>query len=178
MNRILLALLLLGAVALGTTPLWADDDNHEHKKFTVGQGDPHNLKPVDNEIYQAECGSCHLAYQPGLLNRDSWKALMSDLAHHFGDDATLEPEAQNQVEAYLSENAADAIQGFYVKKAAAEAGKPLLRFSESSYFKREHHGIKPQVLARPAIRSWAHCEACHKAADRGVYEEDYTKIPL
>ena len=47
MNRILLALLLLGAVALGTTPLWADDDNHEHKKFTVGQGDPHNLKPVD-----------------------------------------------------------------------------------------------------------------------------------
>lgn len=173
MNRILLTLLLLWAIALGTTSLWAESEEPEHQHNHA----LHNLRPVDNAVYQEECGSCHLAYQPGLLNRASWNDLMGDLTHHFGDDASLEPEAKTQVETYLNDNAADATQGFYVKKLAMDAGKPLLRFSDSSYFRREHRGIKPEVLARPAIKSWAHCEACHKSADRGVYEEDYIKIP-
>ncbi len=40
--------------------------------------------------YKQECGSCHLAYPPGLLPASSWQRLMGDLPHHFGTDASLD----------------------------------------------------------------------------------------
>lgn len=178
MNRLLLGLLLIWGLALGM-PLWADDDAREPygNEAKHPTGNKHNVRPVTLSLYQEECGSCHLAYQPELLGKASWQALMADLAHHFGDDASLEPAAQTQLFAYLQENAADAVGSYYASKLSLDAGKTLLRFSETSYFKREHREVRPEVVARQSIGSWAHCEACHKSADRGVYEEDYIKIP-
>lgn len=34
-----------------------------------------SVKPVDNTIYEKECGSCHFAYPAGLLPSNSWKRI-------------------------------------------------------------------------------------------------------
>ena len=36
-----------------------------------------------NPTYAEECGSCHLAYPPGLLPAASWAKLMAGLRQHF-----------------------------------------------------------------------------------------------
>ena len=34
--------------------------------------------------YQAECGSCHMAYQPALLSAHDWRRTLAGLKDHFG----------------------------------------------------------------------------------------------
>ena len=50
------------------------------------------VKAVSNSLYQEECGSCHFAYQPGLLPSRSWLKLMSnnELSSHFEEDIAFE----------------------------------------------------------------------------------------
>ena len=46
-----------------------------------------DVAAVENPLYQEECGSCHMAYPPGLLPGRSWEKLMTGLADHFGENA-------------------------------------------------------------------------------------------
>jgi hypothetical protein len=48
------------------------------------------LGPVTHEATRQECGACHMAFQPGLLPAASWRQVMSGLAKHFGEDASLD----------------------------------------------------------------------------------------
>ena len=43
--------------------------------------------------YPAECGGCHMAYQPALLSANDWRRTMSGLKDHFGTDATVDGPA-------------------------------------------------------------------------------------
>jgi len=47
------------------------------------------VPPVRHQATLKECGECHMAYQPALLPRESWAAMMDDLPNHFGEDASL-----------------------------------------------------------------------------------------
>ena len=38
------------------------------------------VNPVNNKQYKDECGSCHFAYQPGLLTTRSWEKLLTEKA--------------------------------------------------------------------------------------------------
>src|SRR5690606_15412168 len=66
-----------------------------------------DVAPVTNPLYQQECVSCHMPYQPGLLPARSWEKLMANLADHFGDNAELAPEDQKAITAFLTAHAAD-----------------------------------------------------------------------
>ena len=64
-------LLLLAAGAAAAVPARADGD-----KARVP------LLPA----YVQECGSCHVAFAPGLLPASSWQHLMGNLKAHYGSD--------------------------------------------------------------------------------------------
>ncbi|MCW9089130.1 MAG: diheme cytochrome c, partial [Gammaproteobacteria bacterium] len=50
----------LAVCTLGANSVLADDDWGWSRRAP-------DVAPVKNELYQSECGSCHFAYQPGLL---------------------------------------------------------------------------------------------------------------
>jgi Dihaem cytochrome c len=127
--------------------------------------------------YKEECGSCHVAYPPALLSAASWRAVMAGLGQHFGSDASLDPAKGKDIGAYLQANA-----GTGAKTAALDdKGRPLLRISDSAWFRREHRdghdGITTAVWTLPAVKSVANCGACHRGAEQGVYSEDAIRIP-
>lgn len=119
---------------------------------------PERVPPVTHAPTQKECGECHMAFQPALLPAASWRKIMAGLADHFGEDASLEPQLAAEIEAYLVEN-------------AGRGDGTGLRITEQPWFRREHD-FPARVWQKPEVRSKANCEACHRDAARGVYEDD------
>jgi hypothetical protein len=123
---------------------------------------------VDNPAYQAECASCHIAYPPQLLPKESWRALMNDLPNHFGTDASVDANTAKEVQSYLEANAG---------RVRADGGKPHLRITETRWFRHEHDEVPAAVWKGPAVKSAANCGACHTQADRGDFSERSLRVP-
>ena len=122
--------------------------------------------PVDNAVYKAECGSCHVAYPPALLGAGTWREIMRGLDRHFGTDAALGDSAHAQVRAYLE----------------AGAGGPrrevrTLRISDAAWFRKEHGEVNAAAWQSAAVKSPANCGACHRQADAGNYGERSLRVP-
>ena len=130
-------------------------------------------------LYQNECGSCHMAYQPGLLPERSWKMMMGDLASHFGTDASLEAVDARTIGDYLTANAADVkgAEKHMARIAATVSATDPMRISQSAYFVREHREIPMGYVTQPEVKSFANCNACHQTAERGIYSERGIFIP-
>lgn len=155
MHRLILALSLACATA---APALADDDEW--------------MPPVTDPLTKAECGDCHMAFQPGFLPARSWDRMMSGLADHFGDDASLAPERVEGIRAYLTANAGDVrpagAAGQYMRWVAT--GATPQRITENPAFLREHD-FRPSVWERPDVVTKSNCLACHRGADTGQYED-------
>ncbi|MCG6880933.1 MAG: diheme cytochrome c [Deltaproteobacteria bacterium] len=52
-----------------------------------------------------------------------------------------------------------------------------LRITEIPYIRREHHEMDAKVFARESIGSFSNCTACHKTAEKGIYDDDAVTIP-
>ena len=135
----------------------AEDDDDEH------------VAPVRNTLWQTECGACHVAFPPNLLPAESWNAMMSGLGKHFGSDASLDPAAAREIGAFLDKNAGS-------RKQEA-SGKPLLRITDTRWFKREHDEVPDRTWKNPKVKSAANCAACHIQAESGNYNEHNIRIP-
>lgn len=139
-----------------------------------------DLAPADNPEYVAECGSCHMAYSPGMLPAASWRRVMAGLDDHFGDNAELlDQDIASRIASYLDRNAADRIRkGRSPGIARSLAGEAPLRFTETRYFRAKHHEIPPRLVAsNPAIGSFSRCEVCHGGAEKGNYDEHAVRMP-
>ena len=113
--------------------------------------------------YQAECGSCHMAYQPALLSANDWRRTMAGLKEHFGTDATVDGLAGQEIANFLERNAGNAGK-------LGSAGEPP-RISQTARFVRKHRDIPAKYWKDPRIKSAANCEACHRGAAEGNYSE-------
>ena len=113
--------------------------------------------------YQAECGSCHMAYQPALLSANDWRRTMAGLKDHFGTDATVDGPAGQEIANFLERNAGNAGK-------LGSAGEPP-RISQTARFVRKHREIPAKYWKDPRIKSAANCEACHRGAAEGNYSE-------
>ena len=113
--------------------------------------------------YQAECGSCHMAYQPALLSANDWRRTMAGLKEHFGTDATVDGLAGQEIANFLERNAGNAGK-------LGSAGEPP-RISQTARFVRKHRDIPEKYWKDPRIKSAANCEACHRGAAEGNYSE-------
>ncbi len=138
-----------------------------------------SVEPVTNQQYKDECGSCHFAYQPGLLPERSWRKLMSSLNDHFGENAEL-PDADRQaLTDYLASHAgdhSDARRAQQLVRSIA-AGDAPLRISQVPFFQREHREIPRRVIESKEVGSLSNCQVCHRTADRGDFEERNINIP-
>ena len=119
--------------------------------------------------YQQECAACHLAYPPGLLPAASWQRLMANLPRHFGTDASLDAATAQQLSAWLSANAASGKR--------VRAAPPEDRITRSAWFVREHDEVPAATWKLPAVKSAAHCAACHTRAEQGDFDERNIRLP-
>ena len=134
---------------------------------TVQAGD--KVLTADNPTWRAECTTCHLAYPPQLLDAESWRALMAGLNRHFGVDASVDTKSAAAIGDFLERHAGN-------RRKYAD-GRPVLRISETRWFRREHDEVAASVWSRPTIKSAANCAACHREAERGDYAERNIRIP-
>lgn len=141
------------------------------------------VKPIDNEVYLEECGSCHFAYPPGLHTSESWSKLLNAdaLSDHFGENAELDEDTLSLLNVYVLENAAE--KSYYkrsrkITRAAATMDSAPLRITENVYIKRKHHEIPDKMMKdNPDVMSHSNCNACHTQAEKGIFDDDTVDIP-
>ncbi len=129
-----------------------------------------NIAPVDNVLYQKECGSCHFAYQPALLPKRSWEKTMETLQDHFKTDASLDEKDTQTLLEYLTKNAPTNLRSLSTSQTP-------LRISDTPYFKKEHRKIPTKFISQKELGSISNCVACHRTADKGIYSERAINIP-
>lgn len=152
------------------------EDEHEHDDHERHENE--HLAPVDNAAYEQACGTCHFAYQPGLLPAGSWGNIMENLPGHFGEAVLLEPEQQKNVKNYLLENAAENSPAERSRKILRSLhGRTPLRITEIPYIKKKHDDLDADVFRRQSIGSFSNCAACHTTAEQGRYDDDDVRVP-
>ncbi len=138
---------------------------------------PALMSGVQYELYKEECGSCHIAYPPRLLPEQSWQKMMQQLDDHFGENAELDNETSINIDRYLAE-ASRPIKGSYRKVMRNSGQMAPLRISELPYFRHEHDEIPSRFIAgNDKVASLSQCDACHKHAEQGDFDEDNIHIP-
>lgn len=133
--------------------------------------------PIADNTVKTECGACHMVYQPQMLPRRSWQAIVNGLAQHFGEDAALTPAKTAEVLAYLVANAGDAggANNRFLRDLPA-AATPL-RITETTRWVREHREVKAEIWKRASVGAKGNCQACHQGAATGDYNEHRVSIP-
>jgi len=156
-------------------------DDHEDRSFRgAWLKSREDVRLVENETYQTECGSCHFAYQPGLLPGKDWERVMDSLVEHYGDHASLDEVQATEIRGYLLDNAADraSLSSARAFSAGSESGDILPRITNTHYFQREHSEIPIRIVRGNAeVGSFSNCQACHRTADAGIYNEHQVVIP-
>lgn len=156
-----------------------EHEREEHGGRAQPAAGPSGVAPVTLSEWTSECGSCHMAYPPGMLPARSWDALLADLPHHFGDDATVAEPTRAALAAYATANAAD-VSNYRLSRVLARAteGTTPLRVSTIPDILSQHDEIPKSWFAEPDIRSRANCVACHPNAKTGSFREGEIRIPV
>jgi len=144
----LLPLPAIALLALAAAPMWVHADSREM---------PASAMPP---AYVQECGSCHMAFPPGMLPARSWSRLMAGLDKHYGTDAALDEPTRRAIDAWLQAHAGTS------KRVREEP--PQDRITHSAWFERKHREVAPEVWKRPAVNS---------RADQGDFDDDRVRIP-
>jgi len=181
-NKLILAAVLTSLLAT-TGVVMSDDDEHEgderggiFSRFFTRAG----VEPVNNQLYIDECGSCHFAFQPGLLPARSWVKMMGGLEDHFGENAEIDSGDAKLLTDYLVKGAAENSSYHRSEKInrSIDRNSSPLRISETPYFIRKHDELPTRyVQGNPQVGSLSHCEKCHTTADKGSYSESRINIP-
>jgi hypothetical protein len=183
----ILTLLTIGLLSMGTVGLaFGEDDEEGEEEGQEESGWMESrtpLAPVVNATYNQECGSCHMAYQPGLLPPQAWAQIMEPaaLANHYGDDASLTEALRTEISTFLGANAADLAQqgNPHTQRSVNQiSGSGLPRITETANFKRKHDEIPVRLIKdNPEVGSLSKCNACHRGAPEGDYNERQINIP-
>ena len=173
---------IAGIAAVGaaiTLPLFSSqvlaDDDHEEREAPRSERRESERRPAAKtalaampKAYQAECASCHMAFEPRFLPAASWQRMMNTLDKHYGTDASIDAASVKTISTWLQANAG----------SSRRLGTPPEdRITRTRWFARKHEDIAPAVYKRAAIQSAAHCMACHAGAERGDFDDDKVRIP-
>jgi len=119
--------------------------------------------------YVVECGSCHVAFPGRMLAAASWRAVVAGLDQHFGVDASVDPKTREAIAAFLASTARS--------KPTTANGIPLLRITETRWFRQEHDEVPRRFWKEPNAVKAANCAACHRGAAQGSYSERSLRLP-
>ncbi len=174
------SILLASAIMVGFSGLSAYEKHHEKSEHDEQKWSSlPTAETVSSTLYKEECGSCHLAYPAGLLPKKSWYAIMKQLDQHFGDNAELDDKTAKEISQYLINQSTSNNRTHSMKKLLRKlSGKTPLRITELPYFVHEHDEIpKRMSINNPRVKSLSQCDACHKNAIKGDFDEDRVVIP-
>lgn len=123
--------------------------------------------------FQAECGSCHIAFPPQLLAADDWRRVMRALDKHYGDNASLDEKTRQQLEDFLVRHAGGTKIG---AGRTARTGEPP-RLTQTAWFQRKHREVRQADWRHPKVKTPANCVACHTQAAEGSFREREIVMP-
>ena len=174
------AILVLTVVVLFAGRQAISDEGEDYAEQTESDFAGTDVAPVTNALYKDECGSCHLAYPPGLLPAASWTAIMTGLSDHFGENAEVAPDTEQRLTEYLTSNSADQVRGERSRKVMRSLThmQAPLRITELPYIVRKHDELSREMVQdNPEVRSLSQCNTCHAKAEEGIFDEDQVVIP-
>jgi len=175
MKSILAISSVIFTIGILTIPVvWSDND------FSWKEYKSADVFAVKNPVYKEECGSCHMAYPPGLLPTRSWTKIMANLENHFGDNAELDSQTHQSISQLLQKYSSD--QSDYRRSQkfnhSIKTGDVPVRISKVPYFIRKHDEIPDRlVTGNPKVKSFSQCNACHSKAEQGSFNEHNINIP-
>lgn len=167
----MVALLLTGCIGALTEA--SGSERSEYRSV------PTRATPEQTRLYKNECGSCHMAYPPGLLPARAWEQVMGGLERHFGDNAELDGVTVESLQSFLVANAADRTDDKLSRKFSTSlaTGDVPARISRVGYFLKEHRKIPEKIVRSPEVGSFSRCESCHPRAEQGSFEEGEIRVP-
>ncbi|MFO1056553.1 MAG: diheme cytochrome c [Dongiaceae bacterium] len=124
-------------------------------------------QPMPVETYSRECGACHMAYPGQLLPTRSWQALLRDLDHHFGENASLDPATVATIAAYLRANAADAGGRRTPVLEGLGPNDVPLRITDTPFWHEVHEEVSPARFRSARVKTRSNCLACHRGGSGG-----------
>lgn len=167
-------LFTVGIVSLPVVFSDSDGNWRENERHSSG------VANVSDPIYKEECGSCHMAYPPGLLPSVSWARMMDGLEDHFGDNAELDKQSHAVIGEFLRANSADNSNYRLSRKLMKniDPNNAVMRITELPYFRHEHDEIPASMISgNEKLNSISQCNVCHKQAQTGAFNEDDIFIP-
>jgi len=173
-----IALTAITALTAGFAANALADEDDDFYRSTWGTHARPGVATMENKGYREECGSCHMAYPAGLLPPQSWERLMATLDDHFGENAELPEKERVAILNYLLNNAAGRSDYRVSNKMMRNIKDAPLRISELPYFRHEHRRLPKRLVAdNPKVRSLSNCNACHRRAEQGSFNEHEIYIP-
>ena len=149
------------------------DLDHEYREEYGDNG--RRIASTMNSAYVEECGSCHMAYPAMLLPDRSWRKVMTGLEDHFGENAELDDATRREIENYL---VGESRRAPFRKLFRNLRDAAPLRITGLPYFVHEHDEIPSRFVAgNERVKSLSQCNACHRDAERGRFDEDDVVIP-
>jgi Dihaem cytochrome c len=112
----------------------------------------------DNVAWRSECSACHVPFPPSLLTSGDWLETMANLDQHFGVDASLAPQVQAEISAYLKQNGASDWSS--ARRVVVPRITTTPRFEE-------HHRSAIRLWLKGRVRLLSDCGSCHKEAGAG-----------
>ena len=153
----------------------SDDHDLDHEYRKEYSENYRQAAMKTNAIYVEECGSCHMVYPAMLLPQQSWRKIMAGLEDHFGENAELDEATRGEIEDFLVRESSRVSY----KKLFRNLGDAMpLRITELPYFVHEHDEIPARfITGNDPVKSLSQCNACHRDAERGRFDEDDVVIP-
>jgi len=168
-------ILLFGVSSMAVS--YADNDDrefgekadHERREKSVSYNNLRLSDVQQSAVYTEECGACHMAYPANLLPLESWKKIMGSLSDHFGEYAETDKQTALQITDYLQS------QALPLRNTKA---KVPMRITKLLYFKHKHGEIPVKMVkGNSKVGSFSQCNACHKNAEKGKFDEHSVSIP-
>ncbi len=167
---ILISVIAWGGLSLNT--YLAATDEHPYQPFK-------GPALAMNELWNEECGACHLAFHPSLLPARSWQYLFEQQDNHFQEELMLDDETLNELLQYALNNSAEQKKteaAWKINRAIGRDERPL-QITAVSYWKDKHSAISDITWQQEAVQSKANCGACHYDAEQGTFQDAAMRIP-
>lgn len=143
-----------------------------------------SARPVPNmpvavldPTYMAECSACHMGYHPSLLPAASWKAMMTGLDDHFGENASLDAATTAEITAWLTAHAAETADTKPAHRLSHTAPDAPFTLSGTPFWKRVHGDLPDALFQSRAVGGRGSCAACHGDAQTGLFSPFAISIP-
>ncbi|MBT4889912.1 MAG: cytochrome C [Rhodospirillales bacterium] len=134
-----------------------------------------SFPPISNQTVKTECGDCHMVFFAEMLPRQSWLNILNNLENHYGEDASIDPVSLKEITVFHTSRASDVLnsRGAHKWREGLRAGDVPERITTAPRFVRKHNDNDyKRMWTKFNLVSNADCVACHKDANKGLFDDD------